>query len=461
MSYLSSADAILPSPALPPPSSLAIHLDLVGGLSGDMFVAAMVDALPGLMPKVLAEVEKVRGGGDRAATFIETSNGGLRARRFGLVPHGSAVEPSGNSVGESHLRERVREFGHGHNHGHGQQHDHRDGQERDRGDGGTAYATLRRRIESAPLSVATRKHALALLALLGDAEARVHGIPVDDVHFHELADWDSLLDVVAAGCIAGLLEGARWTATSLPLGGGTVRTAHGMLPVPTPATTLLLTGYPWHDDGVDGERVTPTGGAILRHLVPPAQCNARRDRGRLVRAGSGAGTRTLPGLPNIVRVMVTDRVPAADADVDVVSVLEFDVDDMTGEEIAVAADRLRTEAGVLDVSIGTRHGKKGRPLAEFRLLARPDAIDAIAEACFTETSTLGLRGREERRRVLRRTEVAATLDGAAVAVKVALRPGGKRTAKAAHDDVVTMRGLSSRRERRAAAVKDALEKGDE
>jgi len=233
------------------------------------------------------------------------------------------------------------------------------------------------------------------------------------------------------------------------------------LPVPTPATTLLLTGYPWHDDGIGGERVTPTGGAILRHLVPPQQCSARRDAGRLLQVGSGAGTRTLAGLPNIVRVMVTELAPASDTDIDVVAVLEFDVDDMTGEEIAVAADRLRSEVGVLDVSVATRHGKKGRPLAEFRLLARPEATDAIAQACFTETSTLGLRWREERRRVLHRTEVAATLDGDRVAVKVAQRPGGKRTAKAAHDDIVSMRGLGPRRQRRAAAVKGVLEGGDE
>src|SRR4029077_18664171 len=133
------------------------------------------------------------------------------------------------------------------------------------------------------------------------------------------------------------LEGARWTATSLPLGGGTVRTAHGVLPVPAPATTLLLVGYPWHDDGIAGERVTPTGAAILRYLVPPDRCNVRRDAGRLLGAGSGAGTRTLAGLPNIVRALVHERAHVADFDAgmqsDVVSVLEFDVDDMTGEEI--------------------------------------------------------------------------------------------------------------------------------
>ena len=431
MSFQSSADET----ALPTPSALAIHLDLVGGLSGDMFVAAMVDALPGLEAPVLAELAAVRSTGDDVPEFVEASSGGLRARRFGLA---AALRQG------AHYRPapcQISVVG-------GTAHEHP----------GATYASLCRRLEAAPLTAPTRKHALALLALLGDAEARVHGIPVEKVHFHELADWDSLLDVVAAGCIAGTLEGARWTATSLPLGGGTVRTAHGVLPVPAPATTLLLVGYPWHDDGIAGERVTPTGAAILRHLVPAAHCNARRDAVRLLRAGAGAGTRTLPGMPNIVRAMVTERAAvSADVDIDAVAVLEFDVDDMTGEEIAVAADRLRAEKGVVDVSVGTRHGKKGRPLAEFRLLARPEATDAIAEACFTETSTLGLRWREERRRVLHRAETVAAVDDDAVAVKVALRPGGKRTAKAAHDDVAATRGLSARRQRRAVAAKRVLE----
>ena len=124
-------------------------------------------------------------------------------------------------------------------------------------------------------------------------------MPVDEVHFHEIGDWDSLMDVMAAGSIAAALEGARWSVSALPRGGGLVRTRHGLLPVPAPATARLLDGFTWRDDGIGGERVTPTGAAILRHLVGAAA--ARGVVGRLQGTGTGAGTRELPGQPNILR----------------------------------------------------------------------------------------------------------------------------------------------------------------
>jgi uncharacterized protein (DUF111 family) len=145
---------------------------------------------------------------------------------------------------------------------------------------GTSYLELRRRVDGARLADGTRDHALAILELLATAEAQVHGTTIDQVHFHELGDWDSLMDIVAAGCIAANLAGARWTASRLPLGGGQVRTDHGMLPMPAPATCALLKGYPWHDDAVAGERVTPTGAAIVRHLVSPGDCGGRSAAGR-------------------------------------------------------------------------------------------------------------------------------------------------------------------------------------
>jgi uncharacterized protein (TIGR00299 family) protein len=400
---------------MPAPASLAIHLDAVGGIAGDMFVAALCDAVPALEAVVLDATAAVQPTGLASPAFVPATSGGFSARRFALASAG-----------------KTRHEGHG-----------------------TAYAELRKRISAAPLSAPTRSHALALLALLAEAEANVHGIAIDDVHFHELADWDSLLDVVAAGAIAGALEGARWSASTLPLGSGTVPTAHGALPVPAPATLRLLEGYPWHDDGIPGERVTPTGAAIVRHLVPVTACGAGREGGRLIATGYGAGTRELASGPNVLRAVMLERTASTNADA--ITVLEFDIDDMTGEEIGAAADRLRAVVGVIDVSMGSRAGKKGRPLSDFRLLVRPDALDEAARACFAETSTLGLRVHEERRRILGRTEVATTVASATVNVKIAERPGAGRTAKAAHDDVADSPELGARRSIRTAAEKRALD----
>ena len=406
------------SPSLP--DGLAIHLDLVGGIAGDMFVAAIVDALPQLEAPIREALSAVRPPGAALPEFSEGTSAGLRVRRFG-APEAVHRPISGSAPGKS-------------------------------------YPELRRRLSAASLAHDVRDHALEVLALLANAEATVHGSSVDDVHLHELADWDSLADVIAAGCIAARLAAAHWTASSLPIGGGRVKTAHGSLPVPAPATSALLQGYLWRNDGIEGERVTPTGAAILRHLVPAEACGGLRD-GRLVRIGTGAGTRTLPGLPNIVRALVFERLSATrEVDGDMVATLEFDVDDMTGEEVALAADRLRGIAGVIDVSMGSRIGKKGRPVVDFRVLAHPVAATSVANACFSETSTLGLRLRDERRHVLRREEVR--LADADVTVKVARRPGGARTGKAAHDDVEAETTLDARRRSGARAVERALKDGE-
>lgn len=402
-------------PDLPAAGSLALHLDLVGGLAGDMFVAALVDALPALEAHVMGAVQAVAPPGATLPAFAAATQGGLAARRFGIAtPYRHA--------GAHH---------------------------------GTAHAELVARIAAAPLADDVRAHALAILGLLAQAEADVHGIALDAVHFHEIGDWDSLLDVVAAGAIAARLAGARWSASSVPLGHGRVKTAHGLLPVPVPATSALLAGYAMHDDGIGGERVTPTGAAILRHLVPPEACGGARGAGRLRATGHGAGTRSLAGVPNVVRVLVMETATVADDDL--VVVVEFEVDDMTGEELGLAADRLRSLDGVRDVSLGARQGKKGRPVTDFRLLVAPAAAEAVTVACFGETSTLGVRVREERRRILRRDEL--TVGSPPLAVKRAQRPGGEVTAKAAHDDVRAGATLAERRDVRSAAERRARDEG--
>ena len=381
--------------------SLHIRLDAVGGAAGDMFAAAMVDAVPDLRDRVLTDATAVLPPGVGVPVFEAGMSGGLRCQRFRLQDDGD----------------------HHHHHHH------------------AGFRNMVARIEGAALSPGTAAHAVAILRHLAEAEAEIHRVAVDEVHFHEIGDWDSLMDVTAAGSIAAALAGAVWSVGTLPRGDGLVRTAHGLLPVPAPATARLLHGFHWRDDGIGGERVTPTGAAILRHLVlvPGAQA-----AGRLQGTGTGAGTRDLPGQPNILRATLYEDVAGPGAE-DVL-VMCFEIDDMTGEEIAVAADRLRAVPGVRDLTLIPAFGKKNRPVHSFQLLVEPAHREAVAAACFAETSTIGLRWQGAQRAVLPRQ----LADADQVRVKTVTRPAGP-SRKAESDDLAGIAGLDARRAAKRAA----------
>jgi uncharacterized protein (TIGR00299 family) protein len=449
---------------------LRIHLDAVGGIAGDMFVAALLDAFPDLRARVLADARMVLPEGFDGE-LRETRSGILRGLGFGLAGSGPGSKPSPTAAlstasppavsapaasapaasprhgraGPGHLFQHSAATGPRHEAGagggHHPHHDHDAGSFRD----------MVARIRGAGLSDGTADHAIAILTLIAEVEAAIHQVPIEAVHFHEIADWDSLLDVVAAGSIAAALSGAHWTVSPLPRGGGLVKTRHGLLPVPAPATAALLLGFAWRDDGVGGERVTPTGAAILRHLVGPhgsPEGGAPTPIGRLVAIGTGAGTRTLPGMPNVLRALVFDA-EAASAARERVTILSFEIDDMTGEEIAVAADRLRAVEGVLDLGIHPLQGKKNRLMQSFRLLVRPDQADAVIARCFLETSTIGLRVAEAQRVVLARQLAQTEADGVAIGIKTVER-GGAASTKAESDDLVADSLEARRRLKRLA-----------
>jgi uncharacterized protein (DUF111 family) len=218
-------------------------------------------------------------------------------------------------------------------------------------------------------------------------------------------------------------------------------TQHGWLPVPAPATALILQGYPWRADGVEGERVTPTGAAIVRHLVTPAATGFAPE-GTLVASGYGAGTKHFPSMANVLRVMAFERPLTVDQEQGVVAAVQFDIDDMTGEEIGIAAERLRSLPGVLDLALVPAQGKKGRPVTMFHVLAAPEALQRCRDAVFAETSTIGLRWTLCDRVVLPRT---VRDSGEGVRVKEVLRPDGRRTSKVESDDLQALEGLHERR----------------
>ena len=378
-----------------------IDLDPLGGIAGDMFAAALLDAFPERRDEVSADLGRAGVPNGVTARVEEGAAAGFRSTRFHVTQRTDAAAP--------HTLAGMAEF-----------------------------------LSAGTLSPAVREHALAIFHLLAEAEARAHGVAIEAAHFHEVSHWDSIVDVVAAASLIAGLPGVAWRVGPLPLGGGSVHSAHGRLPVPAPATLELLRGFVWVDDGVAGERVTPTGAAILSHLSPAAI--GTPSEGALLRVGIGSGSRELPDRPNILRAIAYGTAAAGSGGEDeLIERLAFEVDDMTGEELALALDRLRAAPGVVDACHVPVIGKKGRAAAGVRLMVAVEAADAIIDACFAETSTLGVRRERVRRRRLPRREVAVNLADGEARAKRARRPDGTTTAKVESDDLSNGTSLEERR----------------
>ena len=434
---------------------LHIHLDVVGGIAGDIFAAAMVDAFPNLKAAVLRNTTAVLPVHCGIPTFAEGKSGAIGAWRFSLASPGEKQVHS-HSHAHHHHHHHHHDHAHSHHHAADQQdemlhhHDAASDRHHSHDHGAGSYREIVRLIEAADLAPNVRAHALGILRLIAEAEAHIHQVQIENVHFHEIAGWDSIMDVVAAGTIIAALDGARWSVSSLPLGGGLIQTQHGLLPVPAPATAALLKDFQWRNDGVSGERITPTGAAILKHLIgmPATQL----PEGRLISTGIGAGTREFAELPNILRVLVFEV--GSQTESMVVGTIHFDIDDMTGEEIQVAADRIRQTEGVIDVTTGQRTGKKGRVATSFRVLAQPDRLDGVNQVIFTETSTIGLRWHLEQRACLFRKSDTIALEDGVLRVKEVKRPDGSLSRKTESDDVASHSGLEKRRALKAKAERN-------
>jgi uncharacterized protein (TIGR00299 family) protein len=292
-----------------------------------------------------------------------------------------------------------------------------------------------------------KAHAIGIFAGLAEAEGRVHGIDAEQVAFHEVGAADSIADIVAAAWLIDAIGPATWSISPIPLGSGMIQTAHGRLPVPAPATALLLQGLPMADDGIAGERVTPTGAAILRHLG----CGVRPSGLRMGATGIGFGFRTLPGLSNCLRVLVFDRdeTPAGIPHRNLL-VVTFEVDDQSPEDLATGLERLRSLPEVHDVLTMPATGKKGRLTMHVQVLASVDAEEKVVAACFTQTTTIGLRTQLVSARALPRQIVSVRTPDGQIRVKRVDRPGGA-TAKAELDDLAPIETHAARARLRRAA----------
>jgi uncharacterized protein (TIGR00299 family) protein len=276
--------------------------------------------------------------------------------------------------------------------------------------------------------------ALALRAfdLLGHAEASIHNVPVETIHFHEVGAVDAIADIVATAAGCHWLQIERWFCSPLNVGGGHVHCAHGTFPVPAPATLELLRGLPVFSSGVQKELVTPTGAALLRALdAAPANFPAMR----MAATGYGAGTRDLAGRPNVLRLVIGESAPAAslhdhdhfqvaDHASGKVGIIETTIDDATPELLSYIADRLLA-AGASDVHRTPVQMKKGRIGTQLTILCSPSHAPDLRKMVFTESTTLGLRYREEEKFTLSRAIVPVGTEWGEIRIKLGMLDDGQ------------------------------------
>ena len=419
------------------------YLDCFSGVSGDMFLGALVDAgVPAtLFEETVAalnlgarvEVSRVTRNGI-AATKVDVHANGEKdlPREVFWEQRGKASDVSQSAPLHPHSHSHSADHAHSHEHGHeagsgpagvAPHHDHSRG-----------LTEIRKIIGDANISPTAKGTAIRIFETLGTAEAEVHSCPIEQVHFHEVGAIDALVDIVCAAVGAEALAIEEWICSPLNVGGGTVKCAHGILPVPAPATLKLLNDAPVYSAGPQVELVTPTGAAIVRTLAsrfssfPPMKIAA---------SGYGAGFRDFPDHPNVLRITVGEALPAQvtasqaeslaasafpsateDLATDTITVLEANLDDLSPQILAYAMGRLLTE-GALDVFSVPVQMKKNRAGALLAVLAKPEDADRLTKIIFAETTTLGVRRRNEQRRVLARRWETVQTEWGPVRIKVA------------------------------------------
>lgn len=278
---------------------------------------------------------------------------------------------------------------------------------------------IRRIISEAAIGEGAKKTAIAIFEALGAAEAKIHNSSIESVHFHEVGAVDAMVDIVCAAVGFEAIGVDELTCSPLNVGGGTVQCAHGTLPVPAPATLELLKDAPIYSSGLQKELVTPTGAAIAKTL-------ARRfgafPEMKVEKIGYGAGTRDFAGHPNVVRLTIGEAQPALKVSHETLTVLEANLDDLNPQVFGYVMDRLLAE-GALDVFGVPVQMKKSRPGMVLTVLCRPQEAAKLTEMIFAETSTLGVRRRDEQRQALARKFVSVATEWGEVRMKVASMNG--------------------------------------
>ncbi|HEY4381616.1 MAG TPA: nickel pincer cofactor biosynthesis protein LarC [Acidobacteriaceae bacterium] len=393
------------------------YLDCFAGIAGDMFLGALIDAgvpldvlqsaTAALNVNASLKIEKVDRSGISATKVHVLEDGHLAEQVYSRQPE----QQHQHKTGHPHTHDHANDHAHEHTHDeHQHTHSH-----------GRSLTAIRTLIQAAPLAAPVKLTAIRTFELLGASEAKIHNVPIDEIHFHEVGAVDAIVDIVAASAGIHHLNIGAWHCSPINVGGGTVVCAHGTFPVPAPATADLLRGMPTYSAHIQKELVTPTGAAILRVLAPEF---GPQPPMRVESIGYGAGTRNSRDFPNVVRLSIGESSaeadtphPSHDVNTQVVTVLETALDDLSPQVLAhVAETALAT--GALDVMLTPVIMKKGRPGTLLTVLCNPSDSPALERLILRETSTLGIRIRQDRRACLDRSHATVSTQYGDIRIKV-------------------------------------------
>jgi uncharacterized protein (TIGR00299 family) protein len=404
------------------------YLECFSGISGDMFLGALVDA--GVPPRMLEKTVAALGLGARLE-ISRVLRAGISATKVDVYVDGEKDLPR-----EEYLEWEEREHSHehvGHSHSHSGEkraepalslpkgasapHEPSHSHEHVR-----SLKEIREIISGISISEGARKTAIAIFEALGRAEAKIHNTSVESVHFHEVGAVDAMVDIVCAAVGAEALGVDEIICSSLNVGGGMVKCAHGTFPVPAPATVELLKDAPVYSSGLQAELVTPTGAAIVKTL---ASRFAAFPEMKIEKSGYGAGSRDFPGHPNVVRLTIGEAASnalAAKTASETITVLEANLDDLNPQVFGYVLDRL-FEDGALDAFAMPVQMKKNRPGTLLTVLCKPEDSSRLTQLVFSETTTLGVRRRDEMRQTLARRWESVGTPWGEVRIKIASMNG--------------------------------------
>jgi uncharacterized protein (TIGR00299 family) protein len=402
-------------------------IECFAGISGDMLLGALIDA--GVPAETLQHAAGALGVGAELR-ILKVDRGGIRATKVDVLENGELSEsapgaglPDTRAGSQKHDHHHNPEHTHEHEHNHGTEsgHTHAPGKTHSHAHG-RHWPEIRQMIANAAIASGAKKTALRAFELLAIAEGKIHGIAPEKVHFHEVGAVDAIVDIVCGAVGLDSLGVEKWFCTPVNVGSGSVNCAHGRMPVPAPATAELLRNVPTYADGPPMELTTPTGAAMLCALG----CEFENTRPvRKTRIGYGAGGRNPEGFSNVLRLSIGEAEDVSGQksfSSDRVVVLECALDDLTPQVLAHTVE-MAMEQGALDVMASPVTMKKGRLGTLLTVLTKPEDEERLETLLFRETTTLGIRRREENRVILDRSFVTVETHYGKVRIKVASAAG--------------------------------------